>query len=330
MYIYEYQFIDISDFIRPVKEMKDRYQEMDDKKIEEIKKLFRNKGWQGDGELGIFWLPPFLWDEGDTMGNFVWHVKQSNNGISFIASRVPLIFGCLSEQNHNRMLTPNIYSVTKDIEKNLENDVDKLNYHIKYLSNSNEDAIIDIKRSLLNAAHSNILVHFEDYLGKLFIVLVDEKYVNYNINIKINSMSVKLKDIDREDAFKNMLDFEKRRVVILDFLSDMYKSFLRDTFLEKLTFINKALKIDDSKIFNSIKTHKTLRNCVQHSHSKMTTDFVRQCDIKILNNLMGEIKLGEKIEFKLETVQDLHDNLLKYIHTAKENLMALINLNNSS
>jgi hypothetical protein len=53
----------------------------------------REAGWEGDGRLEVFWLPPFA-DVGveDTWGTYVWCVKQSNNGTSWMASSHPLPF----------------------------------------------------------------------------------------------------------------------------------------------------------------------------------------------------------------------------------------------
>lgn len=68
--------------------------------INRIKELFLSKGWEGDGEIGLIWLPPFV-DVGveDTYGNYIWHVKQRNNGTSWLASSCVLNFNRLDAQN---------------------------------------------------------------------------------------------------------------------------------------------------------------------------------------------------------------------------------------
>jgi hypothetical protein len=50
-----------------------------DECIHEVTKLFKRSGWEGDGEIKIIWLPPFVGtkDTEDTWGTFLWHVKQS-------------------------------------------------------------------------------------------------------------------------------------------------------------------------------------------------------------------------------------------------------------
>jgi len=68
--------------------------------VRKVKERLLKEGWEGDGELELLWLPPFL-DAGvqDTYGVCIWHVKQGNNGTSWLASPVPLPFERLLEQN---------------------------------------------------------------------------------------------------------------------------------------------------------------------------------------------------------------------------------------
>lgn len=52
----------------------------------QVSKAFVKAGWEGDGKIQLIWIPPFINTgfEGD-MGSLIWHVKQSNNGTSFLA-----------------------------------------------------------------------------------------------------------------------------------------------------------------------------------------------------------------------------------------------------
>jgi hypothetical protein len=56
---------------------------------------FKAAGWEGDGKIRLIWLPPFVFTgsrAAGAEGEIIWHVKQKNNGTSFIASRWPLPF----------------------------------------------------------------------------------------------------------------------------------------------------------------------------------------------------------------------------------------------
>lgn len=62
-----------------------------DSYIQVAKELFRNAGWNGDGEIQLIWVPPFMLSSGFTLneealGMIIWHVKQEEDGISWLLS----------------------------------------------------------------------------------------------------------------------------------------------------------------------------------------------------------------------------------------------------
>ncbi|MCI0363576.1 MAG: hypothetical protein L0219_06805 [Phycisphaerales bacterium] len=63
--------------------------------IEVAKSRFSDMGWAGDGEVELLWLPsfvfPFDWKVPPT-GVVLWHVKQSEDGVSYLLSPVELPF----------------------------------------------------------------------------------------------------------------------------------------------------------------------------------------------------------------------------------------------
>jgi len=68
--------------------------------IETVQSIFKENGWEGDGEITVMWLPPFTTPEfEDSHGTIVYHVKQSNNGTSWLASPIPLPFESVLDQN---------------------------------------------------------------------------------------------------------------------------------------------------------------------------------------------------------------------------------------
>lgn len=50
----------------------------------ELAVLFRDAGWEGDGEINCIFVPPCLFG-GDGWCGIIYHVKQSNDGISWLA-----------------------------------------------------------------------------------------------------------------------------------------------------------------------------------------------------------------------------------------------------
>jgi hypothetical protein len=95
LYVYQWSHIDTFEWIfRPQVYGGDWQPE-----IERARIAFLASGWEGDGEIGVIWLPPFVVDGDDTVGRLIWHVKQSNNGISFLCSERPIYLEQLNEQN---------------------------------------------------------------------------------------------------------------------------------------------------------------------------------------------------------------------------------------
>lgn len=58
--------------------------------IASLRAALTSCGWEGDGQLGGMMVPPFFSSEGYGTWFPIFHVKQSNNGTSWIASEVPL------------------------------------------------------------------------------------------------------------------------------------------------------------------------------------------------------------------------------------------------
>jgi len=100
-YIYTYQHVDeLGYVISPEQVQSSAYAAVGIVDlVPSIASQFRSKGWEGDGRIGLIWLPPFVVDDFGSAGHFVWFVKQSNNGTAFIGSSVPLPFRAIQEQN---------------------------------------------------------------------------------------------------------------------------------------------------------------------------------------------------------------------------------------
>jgi hypothetical protein len=96
--VYQYHHVDFLDFMpraRVVLEAVPNASAV----LEAVEQRFARAGWEGDGEIQLLWLPPFVGaGVEDTWGVAVWFVKQGNNGTSFLASPVPLPFARLLEQ----------------------------------------------------------------------------------------------------------------------------------------------------------------------------------------------------------------------------------------
>ena len=63
--------------------------------IEVASELFKNMGWAGDGDIELLWLPAFVFPLSagiPSVGVVIWHVKQNEDGLSYLLSPVQLPF----------------------------------------------------------------------------------------------------------------------------------------------------------------------------------------------------------------------------------------------
>lgn len=70
--------------------------------VEQAKCMFLDMGWHGDGEVELLWIPPFAFPLSlriPPVGIVVWHVKQSEDGISYLLSPIALPFEEFSYAN---------------------------------------------------------------------------------------------------------------------------------------------------------------------------------------------------------------------------------------
>lgn len=81
--VYQFHYIDWFELMPYANEVLTTSQE-DILLMAKVVERFKSSGWEGDGEIQIGWIPTFMVDKDDTFGSLFWHVKQSNNGTSFI------------------------------------------------------------------------------------------------------------------------------------------------------------------------------------------------------------------------------------------------------
>jgi hypothetical protein len=60
--------------------------------LEKVKAAFIKAGWEGKGDIGLMYVKPFKPNRApddasaDALGSFIWHVRQDNNGKSFLGT----------------------------------------------------------------------------------------------------------------------------------------------------------------------------------------------------------------------------------------------------
>ena len=94
-HVHRYEWIDDLHFILRPEDFLPLPNEQLERYLAVARERFKEAGWQGDGEIGLLWLPPFVFPralEARPEGLVLWHVKQEDDGVSFLLSPIPLPF----------------------------------------------------------------------------------------------------------------------------------------------------------------------------------------------------------------------------------------------
>lgn len=294
-HIYTYTFLDDLSYIKDPYE----YFEYEPKKniddaIHHIKRQFLEYGWEGDGKIGIIWVPPFI-DVGieDTWGTYVWHVKQRNNGISFLACDNLLDFQRLREQNEifdvpfsRKGLIP--ISIIETCVNWFIKSVDKVEKELRdsvsYLNKNNDSEIsLSIKNNLTIHFQGILVRSFQEFLNECYLQLLIEAIEGRNPhNIKLRKSHVKL-DLFRyvpepeEDEENETIASTTTWFTIRGLISDIWKAYKWEPFNSKKEMLFKCIDYDSnqSQIYE-IKKHVILRNCVQHHEGCLDRESLEQ------------------------------------------------------
>lgn len=90
--LYSYEYLDDLSFMPLARDLFDGWDE-GKKIVDEVEERLKKFGWDGDGELQVMWLPPFAGaGPQNNFGCYALHVKQIEDGISWIASPYALPF----------------------------------------------------------------------------------------------------------------------------------------------------------------------------------------------------------------------------------------------
>lgn len=115
---YAYEYLDDLQFMRSAKEVFGDWRHAE-ALVAAVGEKMKSLGWEGDGEFQIFWLPAFAGaGKHDWFGTYCIHVKQLNDGISWIASPVTLPFHRLFQPDRVSVPAPNPEDPMEALKRN--------------------------------------------------------------------------------------------------------------------------------------------------------------------------------------------------------------------
>ena len=323
-HVYRYTFLDDLQFIKPPNVVF-AYDEPDKVAavLQAVATKFQEAGWEGDGDVGVLWLPPFI-DAGieDTWGTYIWHVKQSNNGISFLASRYTLTFARLADQNHREprgrpvnlvhsavtCLLRDVASCRLELQTSLT--------HLRSLPH------MDVVDTIIN----NLLFHYQGILVRALNEFLDDCYLWFLVEVlesgnasklRLQKSNVKL-DLSRylpdDDSDFGDNGSYPPDLTIRGVISDIWKTFKFEPYKEKVRLLFSSINFKPKdELRASLFKHVVLRNCIHHHEGQVTTEALRQLGLTdvIMQNASGtyRLKCWARITFTEEEVLSLADSL---------------------
>lgn len=318
-HVYQYTFLDDLSFIKkPSEVFHDSSRENLNSILHKVKEVFLSAGWEGDGTIGLIWLPPFV-DTGyeDTWGNYIWHVKQRNDGISFIASEFPLQFERLLEQNKpstdRKGIPVNIinsaYEFAKDRIKSYKSDLDNI---LELIEKSKNNPVYDRTKE-------HLLTHLQGLLVRTLHEFLDECYLRFVVEvindgnpskIKLRKSKVFLSLDQSHTDYDDMTEDGSQWLTLQGIISDVWKAYKFEPYKNKIEMLFKSIdyKWPSEKLFEFHK-HVILRNCIHHHEGQLHQDFLKQLGrnkIQILNESgQFELTAWKKVVFTPEEINHL-------------------------
>ena len=107
-HLYSYEYLDDLSFMPLASEVFKNWSD-GEKLVKAVEDRLKNIGWEGDGDMQVMWLPPFAGaGPNNNFGCYVLHVKQLEDGISWIASPYCLPFYRLLGPDDSQYLPPGV------------------------------------------------------------------------------------------------------------------------------------------------------------------------------------------------------------------------------
>jgi hypothetical protein len=181
LHVYQYHHLDDLSFARKPEKVFANLKPAELKRlVDAVEQRFRTAGWEGDGKLEVLWLPPFV-DVGveDTWGTYLWHVKQENNGTSWIGSKHALGFGRIKDQNERFPYETHaqvsiVYDAGLTMVRGVEANLKRVRSRISALDRLSDPQVEEIANELRIAAQGELTSGFQTFLDDCYLELLTD------------------------------------------------------------------------------------------------------------------------------------------------------------
>lgn len=321
--VLKYEHIDYYNYIPDPKMFFSSDEEYEEELIN-VKSYFVESGWEGDGEIGLIWLPPFLDEAKDSaLGDLVWHVKQDNNGTSFLAFREIIQSAKLLDQNQTyiddgREMMP--VHETYSEEKCLKNDLDNLQLRIQEIKQINDSNVMskELYQLTLGCIQNELISDFNYFIDECYLEFLQHVLtLNNPSNLKLRTIKSKVNLTGISSTADNMpMDYW---LTIQQIISSIWRDFkfmpFKDKFKEITSCVDFKVKQD---IKDEINKHIVIRNCIQHHNWELVRDVLNTIGKKEIiiiqdNGESKAYKMWQKVELTYPEVESIINILDEFL-----------------
>lgn len=325
----EYQFIDNLTHIIPPKVVFEEAELTD--LLKKVEKSFLDSGWEGDGEIGIIWIPPFVnTRSSDTYGEYVWHVKQDNNGISFLGY---MEFKDIDTESLVFNKTPEMESITitKSLSIGLKKEISDIKSLLDELERVNKERTISsLYLVTLDALQNKIISGLIDYIDEVYLQFAEHVLGQNNPDgLKLTKAKINL-PLDRISAGVDD-GYIDSWLILKDITNALWKDFKFWSFRNKFKEICKCVEFACSdNIKQMILKHVEIRNSIQHHNGEFINDMAKslgQQSILIIDCKKKEKKINvwEKIELSYYEVEELLNVISNFVDSYEKHIESRMN-----
>jgi hypothetical protein len=316
MTVCHYQFLDDLNFIRRPEDVFEAPKPLLDKYVDAVKERFKKAGWEGDGSIGIVWLPPFVGiGVEDTWGSYLWHVKQSNNGMSWIGGDNDLLtLYRLRDQNekwlgNTHKLVGIMFMSSLFLVRSSRRLLAEVRGHVRELKALSSPTTSTISQKLLVVAQGDMISALNDYLNDCYLEVLLEVFERGNAsNLLLGKFKANLNPMRYIPGADQGVEADEdagQWFTIKGLVSDIWHSYMFEAYDTRRTLLFKACEYTmDQSIQQQLTKHVQLRNCIQHHGGSVTNEALKLAGVSkfILSTDDGgklELKGGSKVVFSL-------------------------------
>jgi len=263
----------------------------------------------------------------DTWGSYLWHVKQSNNGTSWLGGDSDLLeLERLRQQNEKWLgdtheLAGLMFMSSVILVRRSRTTIGELTRHVKELRTLSSTIVPEIVEKLFVVAHGELVAALNGYMDDCYLEILQEVFQLGNASgLPLGRFKANLNPTRYIPGAEEGVDADEEAgqwFTMKGLISDIWHSYMFEPFDSKRELLFKACEYNmDPAIQRELLKQIQLRNCVQHHEGTVTDDALRLAGVSKFvvatdDGATLELQRGSKIVLSLAELTNFTEVLSK-------------------